>query len=241
MWNCLASILDSFFYILGIFLIIFASVIIVGLTYSFFYVVLPMIERAHPNQPLWVGLHITWVLFLLVNVLSNYILCITANHKGNIYNTVVRELAQATGVEYPETPDQVDRFRQNYQERMLCRMQMRQQLLMQKQEQHGHEDANCNGGEGTSTITHRKVGTDHANALDPAEANSNNNGTSPPEPQQQKIPKIRKWMIMGPREWGFCDYSHQPKPPRSHYDHVTKQLVLNMDHCKFTFICCFRL
>ena len=40
---------------------------------------------------------------------------------------------------------------------------------------------------------------------------------------------VRKWMLMGPYEWGFCGNSMQPKPPRSHYDHVTRKLVLNLD------------
>ena len=41
---------------------------------------------------------------------------------------------------------------------------------------------------------------------------------------------------MGPQEWGFCDATNQPKPPRSHFDHVTRQLVLNMDHyCPWMF------
>ena len=38
------------------------------------------------------------------------------------------------------------------------------------------------------------------------------------------------WVLLGSHEWGFCMRSKQPKPPRSHYDHVLKDLVLNMDH-----------
>jgi len=41
---------------------------------------------------------------------------------------------------------------------------------------------------------------------------------------------------MGAQEWGYCRRSNQPKPPRSHYDHVTRTLVLNMDHfCPWMF------
>lgn len=44
------------------------------------------------------------------------------------------------------------------------------------------------------------------------------------------------WMLSGPQEWGFCHRSRKPKPPRSHYDHVTRTLVLNMDHyCPWMF------
>ncbi len=46
----------------------------------------------------------------------------------------------------------------------------------------------------------------------------------------------RPWMILGPYDWGFCEKSYLPKPPRSHYDFVTKSLVLNMDHyCPWMF------
>ncbi|KAJ8599185.1 hypothetical protein CTAYLR_007521 [Chrysophaeum taylorii] len=46
----------------------------------------------------------------------------------------------------------------------------------------------------------------------------------------------QSWMDRGPFEWGYCKYTHSPKAPRSHYDHVTKKLVLNMDHyCPWMF------
>lgn len=49
-------------------------------------------------------------------------------------------------------------------------------------------------------------------------------------------PPIRAWMLLGPYEWGYCSQSHQPKPPRSHYDHVSKKLILNLDHyCPWMF------
>lgn len=48
--------------------------------------------------------------------------------------------------------------------------------------------------------------------------------------------RVFGWMLMAPDEWGFCANTNQPKPPRSHYDHVTKLLVLNMDHyCPWMF------
>jgi len=44
------------------------------------------------------------------------------------------------------------------------------------------------------------------------------------------------WVDRGPYEWGYCKRSYAPKAPRSHYDHVTKSLVLNMDHyCPWMF------
>jgi DHHC palmitoyltransferase len=54
--------------------------------------------------------------------------------------------------------------------------------------------------------------------------------------QQTQLPVIRRWQLTGPFEWGYCSNSHLPKPPRSHYDHVTKSLVLNLDHyCPWMF------
>lgn len=44
------------------------------------------------------------------------------------------------------------------------------------------------------------------------------------------------WLDRGPYEWGFCKQTQAPKAPRSHYDHVTNKLVLNMDHyCPWMF------
>ena len=46
------------------------------------------------------------------------------------------------------------------------------------------------------------------------------------------------WLERGPYEWGYCKRSAGPKAPRSHYDHVTRKLVLNMDHyCPWMFNC----
>ena len=39
-----------------------------------------------------------------------------------------------------------------------------------------------------------------------------------------------------PYAWGHCKKSNGPKPPRAHYDRVTRKLVLNMDHyCPWVF------
>mmetsp|Transcript_11892 Transcript_11892/g.22273 ORF Transcript_11892/g.22273 Transcript_11892/m.22273 type:complete len:617 (+) Transcript_11892:204-2054(+) len=46
------------------------------------------------------------------------------------------------------------------------------------------------------------------------------------------------WMTLGPYDWSYCERTQLPKPPRSHYDHVTQSLVLNMDHyCPWMFNC----
>jgi palmitoyltransferase len=38
------------------------------------------------------------------------------------------------------------------------------------------------------------------------------------------------WLKNRPYEWGLCTHTMLVKPPRSHYDHITRQLVLSMDH-----------
>lgn len=38
------------------------------------------------------------------------------------------------------------------------------------------------------------------------------------------------WVDQGDYEWGYCRRTKVRKAPRAHYDHLTKKLVLNMDH-----------
>jgi len=38
------------------------------------------------------------------------------------------------------------------------------------------------------------------------------------------------WVDQGDFEWGYCRRTKMRKAPRAHYDHITKKLVLNMDH-----------
>ena len=57
---------------------------------------------------------------------------------------------------------------------------------------------------------------------------SSSSPPAPPSRPKKKQPPA--WTILSPTEWAFCSRSSKPKPPRSHYDHVTSSLVLNMDH-----------
>lgn len=89
-----------------------------------------------------------------------------------------------------------------------------------EQESHAH---NTPADDGNSTLR-KRVGTK----------------TTSPEPnatpKKDKTHDPPMWMLLGPEEWGFCTRSNQPKPPRSHFDGATKQLVLNLDHfCPWTF------
>ena len=196
-------LIDGFVYLLGPFLILFASVIISGLSYTYFYILLTMIKRANAEAPAIYNnpyLHTVYVCFILTNVIFNYIACVTTSNKGQKYERVVRELADATDFVYPETQDETRQAKRDFEDKIIFRMQ-RQQARAQDGEQST-----------TSTTTTATTTTTTTTTT------------------------LRGWMLLGPHEWGFCNMSFQPKPPRSHYDHITKTLVLNMDHfCPWMF------
>ena len=220
-FSFLMTVTDGTIYLIGPILICFALVIMSGLSYSFFVVVLPMMQRAwalSPFRHIVLGLHISYVIFVLVNVIYNYALCVTTSNKGAAYNRVVRELADVTGFPYPETPDEVAQCKRDYEDRMILRMERRRARRSAPPPSENSTAVSTQGStqqqprsESGSTVTQRR-------------------SISSGDNTQAAAPITRGWMLMGPHEWGFCPYSNQPKPPRSHYDHVTKMLVLNMDH-----------
>lgn len=203
---------------IGPLLIVLALGIITLLAHTFFTILLPMMQQKyahHSWQWLILSAHILWVVFVIYNILYNYAFCVVRKHTGPSYDQVVRELAAVTNFAYPETPQEVSAFRQDYQDRMVLRMQRRQARYEEQQQQ--SVDA-----ENAATMTHRRH--------NPSNSSPKSNTSAAP------TPPLRHWMLMGPFEWGFCGTSNQPKPPRSHYDHVTKCLVLNLDHyCPWVF------
>jgi DHHC palmitoyltransferase len=266
------TVLEYFVYFIGPLLIFLALAIISLLAYTFFTIILPMIYRKHIHssfQYIIIVLHVIWVLFLLVNVLYNYLYCVLTKHSGVTYDTLVREFATVCHIQYPETPEQLQSYRKNYHSlmslRMKCRQERYQQQQDRQQQQQEQQQSNAHDGvlltEGrSSSMTTTPNGVNLATATTSLNSNSNTSSTphsithtsattttptatatfmtkqqqSPPSNKQQ--PPIRLWTLMLPYEWGYCSSSHQPKPPRSHYDHVTKQLVLNLDHyCPWMF------
>lgn len=219
--TCATTVADAAIYVIGPILILFALVIAFCLTYTFFYVMVPMMQKAWASSPyrqLVMGLHVLYVVFILVNVLYNYYLCVMTSNKGLAYERVVRELADATDFVYPETPEEVAQCKQDFEDRMILRMERRRARREAADSVNNNNDTSSTAvpsgaatNNGKSNVTQRRGGTSPATSA---------SSTPPP----------RGWMIMGASEWGFCRYSMQPKPPRSHYDHVTKTLVLNMDH-----------
>ena len=241
--NLVHYCIEGFVYLLGPLLILLASSIIALLMYSYFFILMDMMGLYYAETwygPYVIKAHTTLVLFLFVNTVFNFYKCVMTNNiKGPSYDKVMRETAIASGFTYPENPQEVQQFRKDYEDRMVLRMQCRRyraqeaarkQQQQQQQQQNGtaavhNEDPNGN-------MTHRKNAT--------------------PQQQQQAIapPPPRAWMLMGPYEWGFCTKTNQPKPPRAHYCHVSRGLIMNLDHyCPWMFnsgnrkrnmiMCCF--
>lgn len=230
------TLMEGAVYILGPFLIVLALSIVGLLSYTFFHVLVPMMLEKHASKGSlqWaiVSLHGAFVIFLVVNILFNYAMCVLTKNDGPVYNRVVRELASVTGFVFPETPAQTLEYRREFEDRMVLRMRRRRAReeeaikAAQSASENGAPQAVSNEEVGQS-VTHRRGAAATAEGQAPT-------GLSPkatPTPPSQNTPStvVRRWMLMGPYEWGFCGNSMQPKPPRSHYDHVTKKLVLNLD------------
>ena len=240
-------------YLLGPILILLASAIIFGLTHTFFYVMLPMLaspvdpqvakdaaEKGLEEIPVVytraIYMHIAFVFFLLVNVLHNYVLCVMTRNNGPAFDRVVRELAEVTDFQYPETEEEKVESKRAYEQKMIVKGRARRDMARQRRQQanmaaamtNQQEMQNGNNGSVTASI-------DFGDGVFNNGSNQAVASAQPPAPAPP-IPAMPAWMQMGASEWGWCQKSNQPKPPRSHFDHVTKNLVLNMDHyCPWMF------
>jgi hypothetical protein len=231
---------ESFVYFLGPVLICLASAIIGLLVYTYFTIIMDMLNLYYAGT--WYGRYIitghsAFVVYLMISVIWNYALCVcTTNTNGVSYNKVMREMATATGFVFPETPAEVEQFRKDYEDRMVLRMQCRRARAIEaanrtvnaiaqgrKPEENsiGTSDQSNNTGQVTQRKTAATQGQAVTTTIGPSDA------------------QMRPWMVMGPLEWGFCNRTHQPKPPRAHYCHVSRGLVLCLDHyCPWMFSKC---
>jgi palmitoyltransferase len=254
---------DQFMLVLGPILIVLACGIIVGLSYVYFRVVLPMLagtnwvtngvewreywmERGHEvsnienaqkittlqstllavSTPAGVS-HTVLVLFFLINILYNYYKCVVTSNVGKSYALVVRDLAEATGFDYPETEEEMTECKQKLDRSIFNKLEKRKREIMAA---YGSGASNTNAAAATSNGNSNNVD------IESQQTNSTNGANGKPNNKPLRIPKIHNWQLLSPTEWSWCRYSKQPKPPRSHYDHVTKSLVLNMDHyCPWMF------
>ena len=293
--KCIYYMTDGTMYFLGPPLIFIAVTIIVVLAYSIHAVLLPMVFPGG-YFTLHAILHQLFVGFVIVNIFFNYFFCVTTKNfgPGSHFDSVVRELAIATGFYFPETLEEEEEWRLQWRKVMTSRYHrafaMRRRQIQQQQQQQQNQqrrrhpigvkynipehvtDTLGNGGNtttldgdlspsATNASTVKSEYTNHAShSLDKRESISvitndsyqnNTHSTSTTIDKissrnkksnishiggNKSIVKLRSWMLYGPNEWSYCERSKLPKPPRSHFDHVTRTLVLNLDHyCPWMF------
>ena len=198
-------------------------------------------------------LHTCIVTFFLINIIYNYYQCVMTSNSGPKYDALVREMAcnnittgssgsssgSGSGFTYPETEEELFIYRRNFERKMYDIMMQQQQQQQQRRNSQimrttvgGNKEAPNN--QSTPLMTSTTTACIVTTAPPPPPPPHTVPTIAPPTPPTQFL-----WQLLSsPNEWGYCRYSHQPKPPRSHYDHVTKTLVLNMDHyCPWMFNC----
>jgi hypothetical protein len=220
--NMCTKFVETIVLILGPILICFAMTIILGLSYTFFYIYLPMMKMALVDaSPLRrfieIGGNVTFVVFILIEIIFNYFMCVTTRNTGPSYEKVVRELAESTNFDYPTSPQDLARFRRDFNDKMMLRMRRRQardaERRQQQQQQHQHSsccnDGNCSSNQvavATATTTTTTSATTATSLNDnnsgsekvtlrknTKQSNNNSaktNGTVAPTQQ------IRSWMLM---------------------------------------------
>ena len=263
---------ETFVLILGPLLICFASAIICGLSWIFFTIYLPMMrfdlnqKEASPlRQFIEIGGNIAFVVFILIEIIFNYYMCVTTRNAGSSssYDIVVKELAESTNLEYPKTPQEVASFRRDFNHKMMIRIRQRQAREAEERARDSAHTRCCDSNGNCSSKTGSSNSGIASGAMQPLSSegtkvhnddlvpsSGTENITLRKSTRQQKStnkknnisggavtkPKTRSWMFMAPDEWGFCVKTNQPKPPRSHYDQVSKTLVLCLDHyCPWMF------
>jgi Uncharacterized protein containing DHHC-type Zn finger len=289
-------------YLLGPILIVVTFSLLFCLSWTFWNVILPLrFGSSYGSNPMaWI--HQGFVVFVLVNILFNYVMCVSTKngHNSQRYKTVVIELARATGFYYPETVEQIVAWRKEWRNTLV--LGTRQRILHERYKHRRElgllvlDDEEGESDERGDTMTlHPECNvcdkaTSHGKASDPTTTTTTTTSASDPSSTlsssaipfataegtttnasflkkrkyegdgmdaplysvkeesfktQKAQPKGapswkhgRSWMALGPYDWSYCDRTQLPKPPRSHYDHVTQSLVLNMDHyCPWMFNC----
>jgi hypothetical protein len=222
-------------------LIMLATGLISGVMYWGVRFIVPMYGA--PGSLAWC-LHSAMALFLGGNMLFNYAMCVCTN-AGSTDSAFYRKLvgqARATGA-LPHRPEDDVAF-----------------LDPEYYAEHGRgagtpagvagaagaEAGVCgaavgaSGGGGGNRVTGAAAAGGET-LLSPASADSDirkRNADTAASHQSKLKPQKSKggWMNRGPYEWMYCHRTHAPKAPRAHYDHVTGQQVLNMDHyCPWMF------
>mmetsp|Transcript_16416 Transcript_16416/g.33841 ORF Transcript_16416/g.33841 Transcript_16416/m.33841 type:complete len:489 (+) Transcript_16416:102-1568(+) len=251
--NC-ATFAEFFILVLGPLLICFASVIIGGLTWVFFTIYLPMLqfdldqkEASSLRRFVEVGAHIAFVVFVLTEIIFNYYMCVTTRNAGprSSFDKVVRELAESTNVDYPNTPQEVARFQRDFSDKITIRLRRRRAREAEERERQIAHASCCDSNGNCSSVpekistapgTSGSLGHDEENIT--LRKNTRQQKPAAKKKNEKAPPRapVRSWQLMAPDEWGFCSKTKQAKPPRSHYDNVSKTLVLCLDHyCPWMF------
>jgi len=219
------TVSDGFMYVLGPILIFLALVMISCLSYTFFTILLPMMTPGG-KYSMKAIIHEVFFFTNLYNVLFNYYMCVTTiNYPGKHYEIVVRELANATRFEYPETIKEKQAWRMKYREMVVKRNRLLNEFNLTHENTPSLEnlDLNVFHFNGKETFLKNPIGL-------------SSNRTKSDTIFKENQSYLSNLMFTGAMEWSYCDKTEQPKPPRSHYDHITNALILNMDHyCPWMF------
>lgn len=170
-------------------------------------------------------------------------MCVSTRNAGENHERVLRELASATGYNYPETETEIENSRREYEEKIGERRNARNN----RGNDPSSIPATTTATSPSSTPENRPLVTHASPANNETSADNNNGGlTNGARTDLRNRLIVRSatavltrrygWTLLGPLEWGFCLKSYKPKPPRAHFDNVTQNLVLNMDHyCPWMF------
>lgn len=232
---------SSAMYILGPFLVIVTLGLIYSLAYTMWLIIIPL-ELGEYFSPRAV-LHQSFVIYVIFNVLYNYYRCVTTrNFPCESYDAVVKQLARATGFEYPKDEHDMEEYRKKY--RQIVMERVRQRRLLERahvMRRYGLDEENADNV--TDNLLPRNDPdpqmdtTDHISKISSTIPSSTCNKTEDSfRTKVQQDGFEPSWVFLGPQDWSYDERVRLPKPPRSHFDHVTGSLVLNMDHyCPWMF------
>ena len=175
-----------------------------------------LVEASPLRKFLEIGGNVTFVVFILIEIIFNYFMCVTTRNNGPSYDKVVRELAESTNFDYPTSPQNLARFRHDFNDKMMLRMRRRQardaERRQQQQQQHQHSsscnDGNCSINDAavatttTTTTTTTTLNDDNNNngsekvTLRKTAKQQSNTATTTTNGTVAPIQQIRSWMIM---------------------------------------------
>ena len=217
-------------------LIMLATGLITGVMYWGIKFIVPMYGA--PWSISWC-FHSFMACFLGGNMLFNYAMCVCTD-AGSTNSAFYRKLvsqARATGALPTDPSDDVAFLDPEYYaehgnaKRSSLGGKKSEQFVVDLDSRSNHAVQNSLEGSSHASLS---VSPDAEMRKRNADVGSSLSKSSP---RKQDARKTKGgWMERGPYEWMYCHRTSYPKAPRAHYDHVTKQQVLNMDHyCPWMF------